>query len=52
MKTIRILSGGAAQGLLERRRRRSRPDRRGDRCVFGAVGAMKARLLAGEPADS
>lgn len=52
MKTLRILSGGAAQGLVEA----LRPAFEGATgCtidgVFGAVGAMKARLLSGEPAD-
>ncbi len=52
MKTIRILSGGAAQGLVEALRPAFEAS---TGCkidgVFGAVGAMKARLLAGEPAD-
>ncbi len=52
MKTIRILSGGAAQGLVESLRTAFEA---GSGCtidgVFGAVGAMKARLLSGEPAD-
>jgi molybdate transport system substrate-binding protein len=49
---MRVLSGGAAQGLVEavrddfESRTRSRIEG-----TFGAVGAMKARLLAGEPAD-
>jgi molybdate transport system substrate-binding protein len=52
MKTIRILSGGAAQGLVEA----LQPSfEAGTGCridgVFGAVGAMQSRLLAGEPAD-
>jgi molybdate transport system substrate-binding protein len=52
MKTIRILSGGAAQGLVEA----LQPSfEAGTGCsidgVFGAVGAMKSRLLAGEPVD-
>jgi molybdate transport system substrate-binding protein len=52
MTTLRILSGGAAQGLVET----LRPVfERETGCtidaVFGAVGAMKARLLSGEPAD-
>ena len=52
MKTIRVLSGGAAQGLVDSLRA-SFEARTGCRIdgVFGAVGAMKARLLAGEPAD-
>jgi molybdate transport system substrate-binding protein len=52
MKTLRILSGGAAEGLVEA----LRPGFEATTgCaidgVFGAVGAMKARLLSGEPAD-
>lgn len=52
MRTVRILSGGAAQGLVEALRP-SFEAATGCRIdgVFGAVGAMKARLLAGEPAD-
>ena len=51
-KTIRILSGGAAQGLFEALQPAFEAST-GCRIdgVFGAVGAMKARLLAGEPAD-
>ena len=44
--TIHLLSGGAAQALVGRMK--------GDRDVqgaFGAVGAMRDRLLAGEPCD-
>ena len=48
MKTIRILSGGAAQGLVEALQPAFEAS---TGCkidsVFGAVGAMKARLLAG-----
>ncbi|HEV7545367.1 MAG TPA: substrate-binding domain-containing protein [Reyranella sp.] len=52
MKTVRVLSGGAAQGLVEA----LRPSFEASTGatidgVFGAVGAMKSRLLAGEPAD-
>lgn len=52
MKRMRILSGGAAQALVES----VRPTFEAKTgCtidgVFGAVGAMKARLLSGEPAD-
>jgi molybdate transport system substrate-binding protein len=52
MKIVRILSGGAAQGLVEA----LQPSfEAGTGCridgVFGAVGAMKARLVAGEPVD-
>jgi molybdate transport system substrate-binding protein len=52
MKTIRILSGGAAQGLVEALRP-SFEASTGCKIdgVFGAVGAMRSRLLAGEPAD-
>jgi molybdate transport system substrate-binding protein len=52
MGTIRILSGGAAQGLVQQLK---------DRLLaqhgltvegsFGAVGAMRDKLLAGEPCD-
>jgi molybdate transport system substrate-binding protein len=52
MKSVRILSGGAAQGLVEALQPAFEAS---SGCtidgVFGAVGAMKARLLAGEPAD-
>ncbi|MEA2815482.1 MAG: molybdate transport system substrate-binding protein, partial [Rhodospirillaceae bacterium] len=52
MKTIRILSGGAAQGLVEALQPSFETS---TSCkidgVFGAVGAMKSRLLAGEPVD-
>jgi molybdate transport system substrate-binding protein len=52
MKQLRILSGGAAQGLVEKLRPAFEAQ---TGCViegtFGAVGAMRARLLAGEPAD-
>jgi molybdate transport system substrate-binding protein len=51
-QAVRVLSGGAAQGLVEAVRgdfeRRSGCGIDG---TFGAVGAMKARLLAGEPTD-
>ena len=43
---LRILSGGAAQALVAKMK--------GERDVhgtFGAVGAMRDKLLAGEPAD-
>jgi len=52
MKTVRLLSGGAAQGLVEAQRAAFEA-RSGCAIdgVFGAVGAMKARLLSGEPAD-
>lgn len=52
MKTLRILSGGAAQGLVEMLRPAFET---ATGCTidgtFGAVGAMRARLLAGAPAD-
>ena len=52
MKTLKILSGGAAQGLVESVRA---PFEAATGCSiagsFGAVGAMRGRLLAGEPAD-
>jgi molybdate transport system substrate-binding protein len=52
MKSVRILSGGAAQGLVESVRAgfEAQSGYTIDG-VFGAVGAMKARLLSGEPAD-
>lgn len=52
MKTLRVLSGGAAQGLVEALRPEfeaviaCRIDG-----IFGAVGAMRDRLLSGGPAD-
>jgi len=52
MKIIRVLSGGAAQGLVEALRP-SFEATTGAAIdgVFGAVGAMRDRLLSGEPAD-
>ena len=52
MKIVRILSGGAAQGLVEALQPAFEAST-GCRIdgVFGAVGAMKGRLLAGEPVD-
>ncbi len=52
MATLKLFSGGAAQGLV----RALEPDFNaasglGIDGVFGAVGAMRARLEAGEPAD-
>ena len=52
MKTLRVLSGGAAQGLVEA----LRPSFEASTGatidgIFGAVGTMKSRLLAGDPAD-
>ena len=51
-KRLRILSGGAAQGLVEALQPAFEAST-GCRIdgTFGAVGAMRARLLAGEPAD-
>jgi molybdate transport system substrate-binding protein len=51
-KTVRILSGGAAQGLVEALLP-SFEASTGCKIdgVFGAVGAIKDRLLAGEPVD-
>jgi molybdate transport system substrate-binding protein len=52
MKTLKVLGGGAAHGLVAALRPAFETMRD---CVidgtFGAVGAMNARLLAGEPAD-
>lgn len=52
MKKLRILSGGAAQGLVEQLRPAFEAE---TGCTidgtFGAVGAMRARLLGGDPAD-
>jgi molybdate transport system substrate-binding protein len=52
VKTLRILSGGAAHGLVESVRTEFERDT-GCRIdgTFSAVGAMRDRLLAGEPAD-
>lgn len=52
MKTLRLLSGGAAQGLVEALRGdfEAASGCRID-ATFGAVGAMRERLLGGEPAD-
>ncbi len=52
MKIVRVLSGGAAQGLVEA----LRPSFEATTGAaidgaFGAVGVMRDRLLAGEPAD-
>jgi molybdate transport system substrate-binding protein len=51
-QTLKILSGGAAQGLVEQVRARFEAEHR---CklegTFGAVGATRDRLLAGEPCD-
>ena len=52
MTSIRILSGGATQGLVERVRAEFEKT---SGCTldgtFSAVGAMRDKLLAGEPAD-
>ena len=52
MKTLRVLSGGAAHGLVERIRPAFEAET-GCRIegTFSAVGAMRDKLLAGEPAD-
>jgi molybdate transport system substrate-binding protein len=52
MTAVRVLSGGAAQGLVGRLEARFREEA-GARlhATFGAVGAMKERLLAGQPCD-
>jgi len=49
---LRLLSGGAAHGLIEALAAQFRADT-GTEIVgsFGPVGAMKERLLAGEPTD-
>jgi molybdate transport system substrate-binding protein len=52
MSVIRILSAGAAQAVVERiGAAYTRETGNGVKAEFGAVGAMKARLLAGETAD-
>lgn len=52
MSALKVLSGGAAHGLVDKVRPAFEQQTGftidGD---FGAVGGMKARLLAGEPAD-
>ena len=52
MKQLRLMSGGAAQGLVAALRERFEQDH-GCRLSgqFGAVGLMRDRLLAGEPSD-
>ncbi len=52
MSSLRILSGGAAQGLVQSLRAAFERET-GHRIdgTFGAVGAMRDMLLAGEPAD-
>jgi molybdate transport system substrate-binding protein len=52
MKVVRVLSGGAAQGLVEAQRPAFEATTGATiDGVFGAVGAMRDRLLGGEPAD-
>ena len=52
MKIVRVLSGGAAQGLVEALRPSFEVTTGAAiEGAFGAVGAMQARLLAGDPAD-
>lgn len=52
MNKLRLLSGGAAQGLVESVRPAfEAASGYAIEGTFGAVGAMKARLLSGEPAD-
>jgi molybdate transport system substrate-binding protein len=48
MTTLRILAGGAAQPLVDRLRPELGFEIDG---IFSAVGAMRDKLLAGEPAD-
>ncbi|HEY0570616.1 MAG TPA: substrate-binding domain-containing protein [Enterovirga sp.] len=51
-KTIRLFSGGAAQGLVTALTPAFKAETGyGIDGTFGAVGAMRERLLAGEPAD-
>ncbi|MDP1718079.1 MAG: substrate-binding domain-containing protein, partial [Burkholderiales bacterium] len=52
MATIRILSGGAAQAVVEKLGADfQRATGHEINAEFSAVGAMKEKLLAGEPAD-
>ena len=52
MKIVRVLSGGAAQGLVEALRPSFEATTGAAiEGAFGAVGAMRDRLLAGESAD-
>ena len=52
MATLRILSAGAAQAVTERIIEAFERDTGNDVVAdFGAVGAMKARVTAGEPVD-
>jgi molybdate transport system substrate-binding protein len=51
-KEIRVLSGGAAQGLVTQLQARfADATGFGIQGTFGAVGAMRDKLLAGEPCD-
>ena len=52
MATLRILSAGAAQAVTERMIDQFKRETRNDVLAqFGAVGAMKAKVTAGEPVD-
>ena len=52
MKTLHVISGGAAQGLVGRLEPRLRSEQDcGVDGSFGAVGMMKDKLLAGAPCD-
>jgi molybdate transport system substrate-binding protein len=52
MKTLKLLSGGAAQGLVgQLRERAAREIGCNVEGTFGAVGAMRDKLLAGEACD-
>ena len=52
MATIRILSGGAAQAVVEKIAAEFQRDtEHGVSAEFSAVGAMKAKVVAGEPVD-
>jgi len=51
MGTLRILSAGAAQAVVEPVMAAFKQEGHGFKAEFGAVGAMKARLLEGATAD-
>jgi molybdate transport system substrate-binding protein len=52
MAAIHVLSAGAAQSVAEKIAERFTSETGCDvRAAFGAVGAMKARVIGGEPAD-
>jgi molybdate transport system substrate-binding protein len=52
MSSLKILSGGAAQGLVSQLQGRFYAEAgRAVEGAFGAVGAMRDKLLAGEPCD-